>query len=256
MLLNELTVKQIKAKVKQMSLKEKVEQIVKLENDSRKSVQRIANKIKREKEKVDQEVKRVQAMRSFDNNRASGYKFIAGLDEVGRGPLAGPVVSAAVILDQETIIMGVKDSKKLSLEKREFLFDKIMEEALAVGIGIVPPEVIDEINILEATKLAMKKAVDALEIKPQKLLIDALTIDDIAIEQEGIIKGDNQSLSIAASSIIAKVTRDNIMYDYHDQYPAYGFQTNVGYGTQEHRTALKNQGATPIHRKTFIQNLL
>ena len=167
-----------------------------------------------------------------------------------RGPLAGPVVSAAVILPENFHLVEVNDSKQLSLKKREELFDQIMEQALAVGIGIKDEQVIDSVNIYEATKLAMKEAVRELAVKPDCLLIDAMALD-LNIPQEKIIKGDAKSISIACASIIAKVTRDKMMESYHEQYPGYGFDKNSGYGTKEHLEGLKLQGITPIHRKTF-----
>ncbi|SKA00200.1 RNase HII [Pilibacter termitis] len=184
------------------------------------------------------------------NARANGAKFIAGIDEVGRGPLAGPVVASAVILDEKSQILGLNDSKQLSEKKREELFAEIQEKALAIGIGIVSPEVIDTINILEATKLAMKQAIEKLTISPDFLLIDALTLD-LPIEQEKIIKGDMKSNSIAAASIVAKVTRDNMMKEYAKKYPYYAFENNAGYGTKAHLEGIREHGITPIHRKSF-----
>ena len=172
----------------------------------------------------------------------------AGIDEVGRGSLAGPVVSAAVILPENFI--DLKDSKKLSEKKREFFYELIMKEALAVGIGVIYQDIIDEINILEATKLSMIKAINALSIKPDFLLIDALTLN-INIPQEGVIKGDEKHKEIAAASIIAKVTRDRMMKELHEKYEIYNFMKNKGYGTKEHREAIKKHGYSDFHRKSF-----
>lgn len=189
-----------------------------------------------------------------------GYDIVAGVDEVGRGPLAGPVVAAAVVLPQDFSILGINDSKKVTEKKREELFPIIKEEAVAYGIGIVDHQVIDEINILEATKIAMKKAITNLKIDLEKktgkslkyILIDALTLD-IDVPQMGMVKGDAKSVSIAAASIIAKVTRDHMMIDYDTKYPGYSFASNKGYGTKAHYEGLDSLGMCPIHRKTFLK---
>lgn len=254
--INNLTVKQVKNKINQLTLDEAEKFINVLESDERKSINKIASKIKRKIKAIEEEKERLKKLWAFEQEISKGYSFVAGLDEVGRGPLAGPVVCAAVILRKGTEFIGINDSKKVKKEDRERLFNEIKEKAIAVGIGICDEKIIDDINILEATKLGMKKAVENLDQKPEFLLIDALTLDDIPIKQKGIVKGDTKSVSIAAASIIAKVTRDQIMYDYHEKYPEYGFLTNVGYGTQEHREALKSIGPTPIHRQSFIKNLI
>ena len=186
----------------------------------------------------------------------SGYSIICGVDEAGRGPLAGPVVACAVILPRDCQILYLNDSKKLSAAKREELYDVIMEEAVSVGIGMRSPERIDEINILQATYEAMRDAVGKLEVVPQVLLNDAVTIPQITIPQVPIIKGDAKSVSIAAASIVAKVTRDRLMEEYDKVFPEYGFASNRGYGAAAHIEALKKYGATPIHRKTFITHFI
>ena len=185
---------------------------------------------------------------------ADGIRHIAGIDEVGRGPLAGPVVAAAVILPPDFSVLGVDDSKKLTEKKREELFVSITECALAYGIGVVDNHTIDEINILEATKLAMKQAVSALSETPDYILIDALTLKDVSIPQKGIIKGDSLSISIAAASIVAKVTRDRMMEAYHKEYPHYAFDSNKGYGTKAHYEGLDCHGLCKLHRKSFLKN--
>ena len=185
-----------------------------------------------------------------------GYRLIGGIDEAGRGPLAGPVVAACVILNPEDPVLGVNDSKKLSPKRRSELKKQIEEKALAYGIGIVDEKTIDEINILEATKLAMKTAVENMKIQPDYLLIDALTLPDLSIPQEGIIKGDVLSVSIAAASILAKETRDELMIQLDAQYPGYGFAKHKGYGTPQHISALKSMGPLPIHRKSFISHFV
>lgn len=192
-----------------------------------------------------------QEMLHFERQATqAGYQAIAGIDEVGRGPLAGPVVSAAVILPTDVDLVGINDSKQLSLAKREELYIAIKEQAISIGIGIMDQEVIDRVNIYEATKLAMQAAIDALDPQPDFLLIDAMKLAN-GIPQENLIKGDARSVSIAAASIIAKVTRDHMMVDYAKQYPGYGFEKNAGYGTKEHLDGLEKLGITPIHRKTF-----
>ena len=200
-----------------------------------------------------------------DQLRAEGYKYIAGVDEVGRGPLAGPVVTAAVVLPEDFDVLGIDDSKKLSEKKREEFFDIIMEKAVAVGIGMADEKTIDEINILQATKLAMRKAVEDCDGKLAEagvgvagvdyILFDAMKIDEIDKPQESIIKGDANILAIAAASIIAKVTRDRMMVEYDEQYPGYAFAKNKGYGTKAHYEGLHAQGMCPIHRRSFLKNL-
>ncbi len=181
----------------------------------------------------------------------SGYKLIAGVDEAGRGPLAGPVVSAAVVLPENFDVPGIDDSKKLSEKKREMLFPVIQERALAFGIGMADHEEIDRINILQASLLSMKRAVEALEITPDYLLIDGKFSIDSTIDQRSVIKGDALSLSIAAASIIAKVTRDRIMADLDLRYPTYGFKNHKGYPTKVHKEAILVHGPCPFHRKSF-----
>ena len=182
--------------------------------------------------------------------------FMCGIDEVGRGPLAGPVVAGAVILPRDCKILYLNDSKQLSAKKRDELYDVIMENAVAVGIGMASPRRIDEINILQATYEAMREAVSKLEPVPQILLNDAVTIPDVTIPQVPIIKGDAKSISIAAASIVAKVTRDRMMVEYDKVMPEYGFASNKGYGAAAHIEALKKYGPSPIHRATFIKNFI
>lgn len=179
-----------------------------------------------------------------------GVQYIAGVDEVGRGPLAGPVIAAAVILPVNFDVVGVNDSKQLTDKRREELFPLIMEQAIAVEVGVVEAPVIDEVNIYQASRLAMTEAIEKLNPQPQQLLIDAMTVD-LDIPQEKLIKGDARSASIGAASIIAKVTRDHLMKGFATIYPGYGFENNAGYGTKEHLAGLAKLGVTPIHRKTF-----
>lgn len=190
--------------------------------------------------------------------RDRGYRLICGIDEVGRGPLAGPVVAGAVILppDTELVIPGVDDSKKLSEKRRAELVVEIKEKAIAWAVGVVEPAVIDQINILNATKQAMKQAVEKLGVLPEILMIDAVELKDVNLPQMPIIKGDAQSVSIAAASIVAKETRDDMMRVYDEFYPGYGFLSNKGYGSAEHIRALKEIGPSPIHRQTFITHFV
>lgn len=212
-------------------------------------------KQKKAKEKLEKELLRLKEMSVYEEEYAD-FQYICGVDEAGRGPLAGPVVAGAVILSGDDPILYLNDSKKLSQKKREKLYDEIMASVAAVGVGIVSPGRIDEINILQATYEAMRQAVGKLKVKPEVLLNDAVTIPDIDILQVPIIKGDAKSVSIAAASIIAKVTRDRMMEEYDKIYPEYGFAAHKGYGTKTHIEMLKKYGATPIHRKTFIKKFI
>ena len=186
----------------------------------------------------------------------NGYRFVAGIDEAGRGPLAGPVVAAAVVFEPGKLIEGVRDSKQLSEKKREALYQVIVNECLAYGIGIVPPEEIDRITIRNATFKAMRKALGAMKQVPDFLLIDGEELPDSLYPQEAIVGGDDKSFTIAAASILAKVTRDRLMREYHLQYPQYHFDRHKGYGTQLHREMILKYGPSPIHRKSFLKKLL
>ena len=206
-------------------------------------------------QKLEAEKKRIYELQAYEREYAQAA-YICGIDEVGRGPLAGPVVAGAVILPKNCEILYINDSKKLSAAKREELYDVIMEQAVAVGIGQASPQRIDEINILQATYEAMREAINNLRVTPDILLNDAVTIPQVDIPQVPIIKGDAKSISIGAASIIAKVTRDRMMVDYDRQYPGYSFAENKGYGSAAHIDALKRLGATPIHRQSFIGHFI
>lgn len=210
-------------------------------------------KLKKQQERLEKEIARTKAMSVFEEEYKD-YQYICGIDEVGRGPLAGPVVAGAVILPKDDMILYLNDSKKLSEKKREMLYDEIMDRAVATGIGMASPARIDEINILQATYEAMRMAIDNLKVRPDILLNDAVTIPQVDILQVPIIKGDAKSISIAAASIIAKVTRDRLMVEYDKVLPGYDFASNKGYGTKAHIAGLKELGSTPIHRKSFIHN--
>lgn len=227
------------------------ERVIEIRRDERKGVMQALKACEKRIEKANQRKEKFEQMQTFERlYRNQGFRVICGIDEVGRGPLAGPVVAAAVILPENIQDLGFDDSKKLSKSAREEIFKRIQQEALAIGIGIIDAEEIDRVNIYQATKLAMIQAVSNLSIQPDCLLIDAMQLD-LSIPQENIIKGDARSISIAAASIIAKQTRDQMMEEYAQVYPNYGFEHNAGYGTKQHLGGLNQFGPTPIHRKTF-----
>ena len=205
--------------------------------------------------KLQAEIDRIEALCQYEKEH-SECEYICGIDEVGRGPLSGPVVACAVVLPKDCRILYVNDSKKVPEKRRELLYDEIMEKAISVGIGMATPERIDEINILQATYEAMREAINNLSVKPDILLNDAVNIPDVDIKQVPIIKGDAKSITIGCASIVAKVTRDRLMVEYAKQYPEYGFEKNKGYGTAQHIAALKEIGPCPIHRETFIKNFI
>lgn len=224
-------------------------------DDQRSGVMQLIRRTQKELEKLEREYARLEQMLTFEK-KYSTYAYICGIDEAGRGPLAGPVVAGAVILPKDLKILYLNDSKKLTPARRSALYDQIMAEAVSVGVGMCDAGRIDEINILQATYEAMRKAVAALSCPPQLLLNDAVTIPQIQIPQVPLIKGDARSLSIAAASVIAKVTRDRMMESYEEIYPGYGFGENKGYGTREHIEALKRLGPCPIHRASFIHHFV
>ena len=221
--------------------------------DSRSGVQSLIIRYKKKEAKLEEERLRLEQMKRYEK-KYDEHTFICGIDEVGRGPLAGPVVAGAVILPKDCEILYINDSKKLSAKKREELYDEIMDKAVATGIGMASPARIDKINILQATYEAMRIAVQELKTAPTLLLNDAVTIPGITLPQVPIIKGDAKSVSIAAASIIAKVTRDRLMLEYDKILPGYGIAENKGYGSAAHIEALKKMGPTPIHRVSFIKN--
>ncbi|MCH5253621.1 MAG: ribonuclease HII [Lachnospiraceae bacterium] len=225
------------------------------EQDTRNGVIQAIESAKKRLASYEKELERIKKLQTYENKYAS-CSYICGIDEVGRGPLAGPVVAGAVILPKNCDILYINDSKKLSEKKREELYDVIMDKAVAVGIGYSAPERIDEINILQATYEAMREAISKLDPQPDLLLNDAVTIPQVSISQVPIIKGDAKSISIGAASIVAKVTRDRLMQEYDSVFPEYGFASNKGYGTQEHIEALKKYGACPIHRRSFITHFI
>lgn len=247
----EKKISEIKVLFQAAAVDELPELIEAYKTDTRSGVQSLIAGAEKRQRAAAAEKKRLEGMKRYEYQYAQAG-IICGIDEAGRGPLAGPVVAGAVVLPKDCDILYLNDSKQLSEKKREELYEIIMKKAQAVGVGYAPPERIDEINILQATYEAMRQAVSALSVKPDILLNDAVTIPDVAIRQVPIIKGDAKSVSIAAASIIAKVTRDRLMRQYDSVFPEYGFAQNKGYGAASHIAALKKYGPSPIHRKSFI----
>lgn len=229
--------------------------IAKYSDDERAGVINLIKRYQKEIDKHNKEVERTYNMQAFERKYGE-YQYICGIDEVGRGPLAGPVCAGAVILPKDVDILYINDSKQLSAAKREELYDIIKKKAIAVKTAYSSPEVIDDINILQATYRAMREAINELDVKPDILLNDAVNIPEVNIKQVPIIKGDAKSISIAAASIIAKVERDRLMVMYDELYPEYGFAKNKGYGSKEHIEALRKYGPCPIHRRSFIKGLI
>lgn len=253
--MSEKSISLIRSEFKAASLDELPQLISAYENDERLQVADIVGKARRKLEALEKEIQRTEKMKEYEK-KYSDCEYICGIDEVGRGPLAGPVVTGAVILPKDCDILYLNDSKQLSEKKREELYDVIMDKAVGVGIGFNSPSRIDEINILNATYEAMAQGISKLPVKPDILLNDAVTIPGVYIKQVPIIKGDAKSISIAAASIVAKVTRDRLMVKYDEVYPEYGFASNKGYGSASHIEALKKYGPTPIHRRSFIGNFI
>lgn len=249
------SIQEIRQELEQASAEERIELQAVYQMDERKGVQNLLKKIQKEQEKLEAEKKRLEGMKLFEK-KYEAFSYICGIDEAGRGPLAGPVVAGAVILPKDCTILYLNDSKQVNAVKRDLLYDEIVQKALAYGVGIVSPERIDEINILQATYEAMHQAIDNMDISPDMLLVDAVTIPNISVKQVGIIKGDAKSVSIAAASILAKVTRDRIMIEYDKMYPEYGFAGHKGYGSKAHIEAIKQYGPCPIHRRTFLKNFV
>lgn len=225
------------------------------QGDERAAVRKMAEMVARKRQALIAEQKRMYEMFAYER-RYQDCRYICGIDEVGRGPLAGPLVAGAVILPKDCSLLYLNDSKQLSEKRREELYDRIMAEAVAVGVGYASPERIDEINILNADYEAMREAISKLSVKPDLLLNDAVTIPEVEIRQVPIIKGDTLSASIAAASIIAKVTRDRLMVQYDEVMPEYKFASNKGYGSKEHIEAIKAYGPSVIHRRSFIKNFI
>lgn len=244
---------EIKRILQAATIEELPEFVKEYSRDERAGVRKLAETAARRLDALERERQRIETIRVYEEQYGA-CDFICGIDEVGRGPLAGPVVAGAVILPRGCRILYINDSKQLSEKKREELYDIIMEQAVSCGLGYASPERIDEINILQATYEAMREAIGKLPVTPGILLNDAVTIPQVSIRQVPIIKGDAKSISIGAASIVAKVTRDRLMVKYDEVYPMYGFASNKGYGAQAHIEALKTYGPCPIHRKSFIRN--
>lgn len=250
-----VTIAQVKLEFMQADMLKIPSLLKKYEPDTRSGVINICRQYRSKLEALENEIKRIESMKYYERQYAD-YTYICGIDEAGRGPFAGPVIAAAVILPKDFDILYINDSKKLSEAKREELYDEIIKYSISYGIGSVPPEQIDEMNILNATYEAMRKAVSNMKVKPDILLIDAVTIPEISIPQVPIVKGDAKSISIAAASILAKVTRDRLMIAYDKVFPGYGFAQNKGYGSHQHIDALRRLGPSPIHRKSFIHDYI
>lgn len=250
-----MNIAEIKKKLMETPMEQLFDTIKQFEQDERVGVQDAIKKAYKKLEDYQAELERLEEMTVYEKEYAS-YEWICGIDEVGRGPYAGPVVAAAVILPKDCKILYANDSKKLSEKKREQLYEQIMEQAISVGIGMSSPEEIDELNILNATYKAMQRAVRNGSIQPDILLNDAVTIPELPMKQVPIVKGDAKSMSIACASIVAKVTRDRMMVEYDKQYPEYGFASNKGYGSKAHEEAIEKYGITEIHRKSFLKKFL
>ncbi|MBO4696846.1 MAG: ribonuclease HII [Lachnospiraceae bacterium] len=249
------SIKDIKDRLKEASIKELPALIAAYESDEREGVKKLLTAERKRIAAYEAELARMEEMFHYERLYPEAA-YIGGIDEVGRGPLAGPVVACCVILPKDCDILYLNDSKQVPEKKREQLYEEITKKAVAYGIGIVSHEVIDEINILQATYEAMRQAIGSMKIKPDHLLVDAVKIPGITIPQRGIIKGDAKSASIAAASIVAKVTRDRMMTELDAKYPGYGFAKNKGYGSAEHIEALKTIGPCEIHRRSFIGSIL
>lgn len=251
------SIPEIKQEFAQADRQERARLYAEYAEDTRAGIVSLLARYRREERKLEEEIARTEQMKKYEKKYGDAA-YICGIDEVGRGPLAGPVVAGAVILPKDCSILYLNDSKQLSEKKREELYEVILQEAVAVGIGMAAPQRIDEINILQATYEAMREAVGKLPVEPEVLLNDAVTIPGLPpyMVQVPIIKGDAKSVSIAAASIVAKVTRDRMMAEYDKVFPGYGFASNKGYGSAAHIAALGKLGATPIHRRSFLGNFL
>jgi ribonuclease HII len=248
-------IKEIKARLDACEVEKLPEFMDSIQSDERAGVKKLWESARKTYDRYQAELERTWQMKAYERKYDS-CQYICGIDEVGRGPLAGPVVAGAVILPKDCDILYLNDSKQLSSKKREELYDEIMEKAVAVGIGVVSHQRIDEINILQATYEAMRIAIGKLSVTPDLLLNDAVTIPEVSITQVPIIKGDAKSASIAAASIIAKVSRDRLMEQMEQVYPGYDFASNKGYGSAKHIEGLKKQGPCEIHRMSFLKNIL
>ncbi len=252
-----IKIKDIELSIKELEPQEALDKLYKIREETGLSLDKLIAKYTKKKDALDKEKVRYDKMCVYEKEaRKEGIEFIAGVDEAGRGPLAGPVVAAAVILPKDIFIEGLNDSKKLSHEKREKLYDIIIKNALAYGIGMADEKCIDEINILNATIKAMEDAISKLVPSPELILTDAVKLKNIPVKQVNIVRGDSLSVSIAAASVLAKVTRDRLICEMDSKYPEYGFASHKGYGTKEHIEAIKKFGICPIHRVSFTKNFV
>jgi len=255
--MDNLKIKDVKDKISDLDVKEALSYLNYLKNNYQIKIDKLIEIYEKKMEKINNEYERLDKMMYYEHLAYKhNFNVICGIDEAGRGPLAGPVVAAAVILPKGKVILGVNDSKKLSAKKRDELYDVIVQESVSYGVGIIDEKVIDKVNILNATKKAMRIAVESLKNKPECLFIDSERLEDVKIKQKSIVKGDTLSISIASASIIAKVTRDRMMEDYDKEYPIYGFAKHKGYGTKEHIQAIKENGICPIHRISFTRKFI
>lgn len=251
-----LKIAEIKLLVSQLSLEDFPNWIELLKSDERSAVQKLGLQLDKKLTQHHAEIEKSKLMFTFENKAIEqGFMYVAGIDEAGRGPLVSSVVAAAVILDPDVDWRGIDDSKKLSEEKRNMFYELIMKHALAYGIGSASSQEIDDVNILNATKLAMKRAIKAMGLKADYLLIDAVKLEDVDTPQLNLIKGDAKSASIAAASILAKVTRDRMLFELDEKYPLYGFAKHKGYGTDQHYDAIRKYGLIPEHRRSFLKNI-
>lgn len=255
--LSQASIKQVKLTVDNLPREKWEDALAWLITDDRTACKSLANNLQRKIEMALKEDMRMAMLFHYEREaRSKGFQVIAGIDEAGRGPLVGPVVAAAVILDENQDWRGIDDSKKLTAAKRDHFYERIMKHARAVGVGMADHREIDAINILNATKLAMARALEQLDQKPDYLLIDAVKLKEVQIPQDNLIKGDSKSASIAAASIIAKVTRDRLLETLHERYPEYDFASNKGYGTEKHYAAIKAHGLIDAHRRSFLKDFI
>lgn len=252
--MNQKTIGQVKNEYQAAALQMLPDFIQEYEKDERAGVRKLVAQAEKKLRALEEERSRIYRLGEYER-RYAAYTYVCGIDEAGRGPLAGPVTAGAVVLPKDCEILYINDSKKLTAAKREVLYDEIMDQAVAAAVGMASPQRIDEINILQATYEAMREAINNLGIIPDILLNDAVTIPEVSVRQIPIIKGDAKSISIAAASILAKVTRDRIMTEYDRIYPGYGFAVHKGYGTRAHMEAVRRLGPCEIHRKTFLASL-
>lgn len=255
--LSQASMKEVKETLNKLSRDMWEDALAWLMTDERSACQSLAKSFQRKIELALKEDQRMEMLFFYEREAQSkGFQAIAGIDEAGRGPLVGPVVAAAVILDERVDWRGIDDSKKLTAAQRDHFYDRIMTHARAIGVGMADHKEIDEINILNATKLAMARALEQLKLEPDYLLIDAVKLKEVQLPQDNLIKGDSKSASIAAASIVAKVTRDRLLASLHEQYPAYDFASNKGYGTEKHYAAIRAHGLIDAHRRSFLKGFL